>query len=134
MTIIWELAMGDDKTGIEFVRQIARSPGHDQREFALCALLNRRENNFGQYLMSKQRDGLRPYIDASQEISMAEAIEVGEELVKAAPDFSLANNNMAVAYYSNEEFDRALEYMDKAISQGFEVHPQFKEILEQHRK
>ena len=65
---------------------------------------------------------------------MAKAIETGEELVKMAPDFPLGNNNLAVAYYSNEEYERAIEYMDRAISQGFEVHPRFKEILEKHRK
>ena len=65
---------------------------------------------------------------------MEKAIEVGEKLVKMAPDFALGHNNLAFAYYTKENFQKAIEHLDKAVSLGFDAHPDFVKRLEAHRK
>jgi tetratricopeptide (TPR) repeat protein len=51
-----------------------------------------------------------------------------------APDFALGHNNLASAYYNNEEYEKAIQHMDKAISLGFKVHPELLKRLEPYRK
>ena len=51
-----------------------------------------------------------------------------------SPDFALAHNNVAAAYYNNEDYEKAIEHLDKAVSLGFEVHPEFQKKLEPYRK
>ena len=62
------------------------------------------------------------------------AIETGKKLVKLAPSFGLGHNNLAFAYYCNEEYGKALQHIDKAIELEFEVHPEFLKKLEPYRK
>jgi tetratricopeptide (TPR) repeat protein len=87
----------------------------------------------------KAIESLQKALELNPDIVQAKAnlinafLQTGEELVKKAPDFSLGNNNLAVAYYNNQEYAKAIEYMDKAISQGFQAHPDFIKIMEQHR-
>ena len=68
-----------------------------------------------------------------QKDDVKEAIEAGKKLVKMAPDFALGHNNLASAYYNNEDYKKAIEHVDKAISLGFNVHPEFVERLAPHR-
>ena len=65
---------------------------------------------------------------------MAKAIKVGEKLVEKAPDFSVGHNNLAVAYYSSNEYDKAIEHLDKAVELGFQANPDFINSLEPFRK
>jgi tetratricopeptide (TPR) repeat protein len=51
------------------------------------------------------------------------AIETGEKLVAMAPNFGLGHNNLAVAYLSRQEYEKAREHLDRALSLGFEAHP-----------
>jgi len=68
-----------------------------------------------------------------QKEDVEKAIEIGEKLVKMAPDFALGHNNLAFAYYMQENFQKAIEYLDKAIALGFDAHPDFLKKLEVYR-
>lgn len=61
------------------------------------------------------------------------AIETGEKMLEIAPDFALGHNNLASAYYNNGDYDKAIEHLDKAVSLGFEPHPEFLERLKAYR-
>jgi tetratricopeptide (TPR) repeat protein len=61
------------------------------------------------------------------------AIETGKKLLKLAPDFELGHNNLASAYYSRGDYEKAIEHLDRAVELGFEVHPDFLKKLEPHR-
>jgi hypothetical protein len=50
-----------------------------------------------------------------------------------APDFALAHNNLAFAFYCRDEYDKAIECLDKARELGFQVHPDFVSRLEPYR-
>ena len=65
---------------------------------------------------------------------MDKAIETGLKMVEMAPDFALGQNNLAFAYYSQGEYEKAIEHLDKAVSLGFQVHPEFLKKLDPHRK
>ena len=65
---------------------------------------------------------------------MDKAIETGKRLVDLADSFGLGHNNLAFAYYSNDEHDKAIEHVDQAMELGFEVHPEFLKKLEPYRK
>ena len=54
--------------------------------------------------------------------------------MEKAPDFGLGHNNLAVAYYNDENYDKAIEHLDIAASLGFQAHPDFLAVLEAHRK
>ncbi len=69
-----------------------------------------------------------------QEGALENAVETGEKLVEMAPDFALGHNNLAFAYYSRGDHQSALEHLDKAISLGFEAHPEFVEKLAPYRQ
>ena len=56
------------------------------------------------------------------------------KVIELDPEHSGAHNNMAVIYYYGDEFDKAIHHCDKALELGFNVHPQFLELLEPHRK
>ncbi|MDD5206390.1 MAG: tetratricopeptide repeat protein, partial [Desulfobacterales bacterium] len=62
------------------------------------------------------------------------AIEIGEKLVVMAPDFGLGHNNLAVAYLSKQEYEKAGEHLDRAVSLGFEPHPDLIRKLAPYRK
>jgi tetratricopeptide (TPR) repeat protein len=68
-----------------------------------------------------------------QKDDVEKAIETGEKLVKMAPDFALGQNNLAFAYYMQENFKKAIEYLDKAVSLGFDAHPDFLKKLDVYR-
>jgi len=69
-----------------------------------------------------------------QKEDVEKAVETGEKLVEKAPDFGLGQNNLAFAYYSNGDYEKAIQHLDKAVSLGFQVHPEFLERLEPYRK
>jgi len=50
-----------------------------------------------------------------------------------APDFALGHNNLASAYYNNNDYEKAIEHLDKAIELGFAPHPEFIEVLKPYR-
>jgi len=50
-----------------------------------------------------------------------------------APEFALGHNNLASAYYNNDNHKKAIEHLDKAIELGFEPHPEFIKALEPYR-
>jgi len=62
-----------------------------------------------------------------------QAIATGNKLVDIAPDFALGHNNLASAYYNNGDYQKAVEHLDKAVSLGFEPHPEFLKRLETYR-
>jgi tetratricopeptide (TPR) repeat protein len=57
------------------------------------------------------------------------AIAVGEKAVGLAPKFGVAHNNLAVAYYYHGDYDLSLDYLEKAKKIGYEVSPQFEEMV-----
>ena len=47
--------------------------------------------------------------------------------------FAPAHNNLALAYFHKEEYQKAIEHCDKAQEYGFDVKPEFLKDLEPHR-
>lgn len=63
-----------------------------------------------------------------------EGIKANLEALKVQPEFPVAHNNLSVAYLELGQFDKAIEYCDKAIELGFEVAQELKDELAPHRK
>ncbi|MFH2090956.1 MAG: tetratricopeptide repeat protein [Pseudomonadota bacterium] len=63
-----------------------------------------------------------------------EGIKANLEALKVQPEFPVAHNNLSVAYLEIGEFDKAIEYCDKAVSLGFEVAQELKDELAPYRK
>jgi tetratricopeptide (TPR) repeat protein len=61
----------------------------------------------------------------------AKALEAAQEAVKLEPDFSMAQNNLAVALYYNGNYQAAKTHADKAIKLGYTVDQRFLEALNQ---
>ena len=59
------------------------------------------------------------------------ALETAQEAVKLEPDFPMGQNNLAVAYYYNSDFQAAKKHVDKAIELGYEVDQRFLDALNQ---
>ncbi|MFC1837797.1 tetratricopeptide repeat protein, partial [Thermodesulfobacteriota bacterium] len=57
------------------------------------------------------------------------ALEAAQEAVKLDPDFPVAQNNLAVASYYNNDFQAAKKYADKALALGYEVDQRFLDAL-----
>jgi hypothetical protein len=49
------------------------------------------------------------------------------------PSFSVAHNNLAIAYLENGEYEMAVEHCDKAVELGYEVAPEILKEIEQYR-
>lgn len=63
-----------------------------------------------------------------------EGIKANLEAVEIQPEFPIAHNNLAVAYLEKKEYEKAIEYCDKAEKFGFEVSQELKDELAPHRK
>ena len=59
----------------------------------------------------------------------AKALEAAKEAVSLEPDFPVAVNNLAVAYYYNDDFQAAKTHADKAAKLGYAVDQRFIEAL-----
>jgi tetratricopeptide (TPR) repeat protein len=59
------------------------------------------------------------------------ALEAAQEAAKLEPDFSMAQNNLAVALYYNGNYETAKKHVDKAIKLGYEVDQRFIDALNQ---
>ena len=57
------------------------------------------------------------------------ALEAAQEAVKLEPDFPMAQNNLAVAFYYNGDFQAARKHADKAIELGYGVDQRFLDAL-----
>jgi tetratricopeptide (TPR) repeat protein len=56
------------------------------------------------------------------------------KMLDMAPNFALGYNNLANVYYAMGDVDKALANCDRALEMGFEVHPDFLKLLDQHRQ
>jgi protein O-mannosyl-transferase len=56
------------------------------------------------------------------------------QVLKIRPDFALAYNNLAVAYYYLKQYDLAVKNCDKAITLGYSVESQFMSLLKLRKK
>ena len=65
-----------------------------------------------------------------QKGDIEKSIEMNKKMLKLAPHFSLGYNNCTNVHYLKGEFDEAIEYCDKALELGFEIHPEFLKLLE----
>jgi len=65
--------------------------------------------------------------------ALDKAVEAGEKMLSVAPDFPLGLNNLAYAYFLQEEFQKAIQFVDRAAELGFAVHPEFLKELERYR-
>ena len=57
------------------------------------------------------------------------ALEAARKAVKLEPDFSMAQNNLAVAFYYNGDYEGARKHADKARKLGYEVDQRFLDAL-----
>jgi tetratricopeptide (TPR) repeat protein len=69
-----------------------------------------------------------------QKGDLEKSLQMNRKMLELAPNFGLGYNNLANVYYLKGEIDRAIENRDKALELGFEVHPDFFEMLEQCKK
>lgn len=61
------------------------------------------------------------------------AIDYYIKAVELDPNDGASQNNLAVAYYNQGNFDLAIKHCDIAVALGHEVHPDFLELLRPHR-
>jgi tetratricopeptide (TPR) repeat protein len=57
------------------------------------------------------------------------ALEAAQQAVKLEPDFPMAHNNLAVAFYYNGEFKAARKHIEKAVALGYDVDQRFLDAL-----
>ena len=62
------------------------------------------------------------------------AINAYKKALELNPNYFLAHNNLAVAYYEEKKYDLAIKHCDKALELGYQVHPEFLELLKPYRK
>jgi Flp pilus assembly protein TadD len=60
----------------------------------------------------------------------AKALEAAKEAVSLEPDFPVAQNNLAVAHYYNNDFQAAKTHANKAAKLGYAVDPRFIDALD----
>ena len=57
------------------------------------------------------------------------ALEAARQAVKLEPDFPMAQNNLAVAFYYNGDYETAQKHVEKAIKLGYDVDQRFLDAL-----
>ncbi len=62
-----------------------------------------------------------------------EGIQANLEAIKIQPEFPIAYNNLAVAYLEKGDFEKAIEFCDKAEALGYEIAEGLKDELSPHR-
>jgi tetratricopeptide (TPR) repeat protein len=62
-----------------------------------------------------------------------EAIAEYKKALVTNGDYAKAHYNLSIAYYKKGNYGKAIEHSDKALSLGFEVHPEFLELLRPYR-
>ncbi len=62
-----------------------------------------------------------------------EAIQMYQKAIELAPDYFLAHNNLAVVYYSRQEYELAIRHADLAAKIGYAVSPEFLRLLRPYR-
>ena len=63
--------------------------------------------------------------------NLDKAIQHNSDAVRLKPDFGLAHNNLAVAYFQNKDLKKALIHAQEALTLGYQVHPEFLKQLHQ---
>jgi len=63
-----------------------------------------------------------------------EAVEAFKKAIEIDPSNGAYYYTLAVTYHQLGEYDRAIEYCDKAAKRGFAPHPAFLDALKQYRK
>jgi len=63
-----------------------------------------------------------------------EAITAYQKAIETNANYSAAHNNIAQAYYEEEEYELAIEHRDKAVELGYKVNPEFSERLDNAQK
>jgi len=56
-----------------------------------------------------------------------------QKAIELAPDYFLAHNNLAVVYYSRQEYELAIRHADLAAKIGYAVSPEFLRLLRPYR-
>jgi tetratricopeptide (TPR) repeat protein len=59
------------------------------------------------------------------------ALEAAQKAAQLEPDFPMTQNNLAVAFYYNGDYEAARKHADKAIGLGYEVDRRFIDALNQ---
>jgi tetratricopeptide (TPR) repeat protein len=62
-----------------------------------------------------------------------DAIEANLKAIKLHADFAPAHNNLAIAYLEKEKYHLAAEHCDKALELGYDVAPEIRNEIYQHR-
>jgi len=63
-----------------------------------------------------------------------ESIATSLSALEVEPDFSIAHNNLAIAYLENKEPAKAIRHFDRALELGYEVAPEIVREIQAHRK
>lgn len=63
-----------------------------------------------------------------------EALAQYMKVLKLNPEYPEANNNLAVYYFYKKDFTKAALHLEKALAQGFAVHPEFVRLMQPFRK
>jgi len=58
------------------------------------------------------------------------ALEAAQEGVRLDPDFAMGHNNLAVAYFCNNDVAKAKQHVKKAQDLGYQVQQPFIDALE----
>jgi tetratricopeptide (TPR) repeat protein len=64
---------------------------------------------------------------------LEESIAASQKVLKMAPTFAVAHNNLALAFFEKGEFQEAVDHCDQAGSYGFSVDPRFLEMVAPYR-
>jgi tetratricopeptide (TPR) repeat protein len=62
-----------------------------------------------------------------------EAITLLKKALQINPHYAKAYNNLAVIFFNQKKYKLAVEYCDKAIELGYEVNPEFLNLLKPYR-
>ncbi|MFQ5443684.1 MAG: tetratricopeptide repeat protein, partial [Nitrospinales bacterium] len=63
-----------------------------------------------------------------------EALAHYMKVLELKPEYAEANNNLAVYYFFKKDFTKAAFYLEKALAQGFGVHPEFLKLMQPFMK
>ena len=63
-----------------------------------------------------------------------DAIASYEAALRFNPNLVLAHYNLGVMYYQRQDFEHAIDHIDRAAAAGFSVPPRLLEALKPHRK
>lgn len=65
---------------------------------------------------------------------ISDAIQAYQSCLAVNPDYFLAHNNLAVAFFHENNFDLAIKHADRALELGYHVDPDFLLLLKPYRR